>query len=99
MRPSSHRFILAATRCESGDVLNTVYEASMQTAATEFAKPYARMYVLQIARFLGRLLSELGYAAYISQLDTVPYLSEFFAIFNNSDSYFKKRNTWSTYRP
>lgn len=84
---------------ETGNVLDSVYEASMQTGITDFAKPYTRMYVMQIARFLARLLSELGYVAYRSQLDTVPHLSEIFAIFNNSDTYFRQRKTWSIYRP
>ena len=84
---------------ESGEPLNNVYDASLQTAVTEFAKPYVRMYILQLVRFIGRLLGELGYAAYGTQLDTIPHLSEFFAIFNNDDSYFFRRKTWSIYRP
>jgi hypothetical protein len=83
---------------EQGDELNTVYAASLQTGAMEFAKPYVRMYVMQIARFLGNLLSELGYACYGSKIGEVPHLSEFFAIFNNSDRYFFGRKTWSIYR-
>jgi hypothetical protein len=84
---------------EEGDTLETVYSASLQTGTTEFAKPYARMYVMQIARFLGNLLSELGYSSYATKLDTIPHLPEFFAIFNNSDKYFFRRKTWSIYRP
>ena len=84
---------------ERGDRIETIYEASLQTGITEFARPYARMYVLQLTRFLGRLLSELGYAAHEVKLDVIPEMSDFFAIFNNSDSYFRKRKTWSIYRP
>lgn len=84
---------------EEGHVLNSLYEASAQTGITDFARPYTRMYVMQILRFLGSLLSELGYAAHRRQLDMIPELSEFFATFNNSDSYFKRRKTWSIYRP
>lgn len=84
---------------ETGDLLDTIYDASFQTGITNFAKPYTRMYVMQIARFLARLLSELCHAALRSRMDTVPYLSEFFAIFNNDDKYFKQRKTWSIYRP
>ncbi len=84
---------------ERGDELDTVMDASIQTAITEFARPYARMYVMQIARFLACLLSELGYAAYSSPLtvNTVPHLSDFFATFNNSDSSLKEREKWSIY--
>ncbi len=89
---------LVRQHSERGEALDTIYEASMHTGVTEFARPYARMYVMQIARFLGRFLSELGYAAYKARLDTVPYLSEFFVIFNNSDEYFRRRRVWSIYR-
>lgn len=92
-------YTLVRHHSEAGDLLDSVYEASMQTAITDFAKPYTRMYVMQIARFLAQLLSELGYAAHHCGLETVPHLSEFFAIFNNSDKYFKQRKTWSIYRP
>ena len=84
---------------ETGNALDSVYSASMQTAMTEYAKPYTRMYIMQIARFLARLVSELGYAAYIAKLETIPHLSDFYAIFNNSDRYFRQRKTWSIYRP
>jgi hypothetical protein len=83
---------------ESGRPLNSLYDASLQTAVTEFSAPYVRMYVMQIVRFLGRLLSELGYRAQAGGLDNVPYLLEFFAIFNNDDQYFKSRKRWSIYK-
>ncbi len=83
---------------ESGDELNTVYEASYQTGLTDLAKPHTRMYVMQLARFVGRVLSELGHVAHGAGLDTIPHLSEFFAVFNNDDKYFRNRKTWSIYR-
>lgn len=84
---------------ETGDLLDSVYEASMQTAITDYAKPYVRMYVMQIARFFSGLFSELGNAAHRCQLEVIPELSEFFAIFNNSDKYFRQRKSWSIYQP
>ncbi len=84
---------------EAGELLDSVYEASMQTAITNSARPYVRMYVMQIARFLGNLLSDLGYAAHHCQLETIPELSKFFAIFRNSDSSFRQRKSWSIYKP
>ena len=83
---------------ERGDEIDTVFEASIQAGINEFARPYARMYVLQIARFLARLHSELGYTAYGAQVETVPHLSEFFGIFENSDSYFRNKEAWSIYQ-
>lgn len=79
--------------------LDTIYSASLQTGTTEFAKPYVRMYVMQIARFLARILSELTYSAYAAKLDTIPHLPEIFAIFQNGDKYFFRRKIWSIYRP
>lgn len=84
---------------ETGEILDSVYEASTQTAITDFVRPYVRMYVMQIARFFSGLLSELGNVAHRCQLEVIPELSEFFAIFNNSDEYFRQRKSWSIYRP
>ena len=83
---------------ETGDHLGSVYEASVQTGLIEFANPYARMYVLQIARFYCHVMSALTYAAYEAGMDFIPHLSEFFAIYNNEDSYLRDRKTWSIYR-
>lgn len=90
-------FAIVRHHAENGNELDTPYKASLQTATINFAIPYTRMYVLQIARFLGNTLSELGYESMSRQINTIPYLSEFFAIFNNTDAYFKKRKTWSIY--
>ena len=82
---------------ERGDELTSAYDASLLTGMTRFAIPYTRMYVMQIARFLGGLLSTLGYAGYQLGSPIIPHLSEFFAIFNNTDDYFRQRKRWSIY--
>jgi hypothetical protein len=84
---------------ERGDPINDLRSATLHRGGLERAKPYTRMYVMQIARFLSKLLAELGYAGYSVKAASVPHLSEFFAIFNNEDSYLRKRKTWSIYRP
>lgn len=84
---------------ETGEELTAYYDAALLSAKTEFANPYVRMYVLQIVRFVGSVLSDLGYGAYHEMNGRVPYISEMFAIFNNEDDYFRKRKTWSIYRP
>lgn len=84
---------------ETGEILDSVYDASLHTGLTKFATPYTRMYVMQIARFLGNLLSELGHAGYRLGSPIIPHLSEFFAIFNNTDDYLRRRKSWSIYRP
>jgi hypothetical protein len=84
---------------ETGEPLDSLYEASKRTGMTEAMAPYIRLYVMQIIRFVARVLSELGRAAQQAQLQDVPYLSEFFVIFNNGDQYLKTRKSWSIYRP
>lgn len=95
MQPVSH----VSHTSESGAHLGTVYDASVQTGLIEFAGPYARMYVLQIARFFSHVMSALTYSAYEEEMDFIPHLSECFAIYNNADTYLKSRKTWSIYRP
>lgn len=85
-------------RSETGDTIDSVYEASRHTGVTEFARPYERMYVLQIARFLGIVLSKLGGTCNTLPPSIVPNLSEFFEIFRSSDRDFRQRKGWSIYR-
>jgi hypothetical protein len=91
-------FSVVQYHSEQGKELNSVFDVSLQTGVTEFARPFSRMYVLQIARFLGRLLSELSYASKGLPLEIIPHFGDFFRIFNNEDDYFKSRKTWSIYR-
>ena len=83
---------------EEGAELNNVYDASLQTAKVDQAKPYTRMYVMQLFRFIACLMSDLTHESYKMQIE-IPHMSEFFAIFNNDDKMFKTRKTWSIYRP
>jgi hypothetical protein len=83
---------------EDGEAINDIGAAALHGAALERSKPFTRMYVMQIARFLAKLLGELGYAGYAVESASIPHLSEFFAIFNNPDSYLRGRKTWSIYR-
>ncbi|WP_029689141.1 hypothetical protein [Thermoanaerobacter sp. A7A] len=80
---------------ETGNTLDSVYEASIQATITKIAIRYTRMYVLQIIRFIARTLCELGNIAYTERLEDIPYLNDIFGIFNNSDEYFKNRKNWS----
>jgi hypothetical protein len=82
---------------ESGGPVSTVLDATTLSAITEFCRPYERMYVLQIARFIASVLNELGYEAQRRQLGDIPYLADFFAHFRNEDSYLRSRKTWSLY--
>ena len=79
--------------------LTSLYDSSMQGAKTEFANPYVRLYVLQIARFVAKVAGELGRMAQSRRIEDVPVLSEFFATFCCSDRQLKSRKRWSIYRP
>ena len=83
---------------ESGREIDSVFEASYRTGIQDAAAPYTRMYVLQVCRFLARVLSHLGYEAQRRGLATIPCLADFFVIFNNDDKYFRTRKRWSIYR-
>jgi hypothetical protein len=82
---------------ESGDLITSVQEGARHGASIRRAQPYTRMYVLQIARFLARLLSELGHIGHTVRAASVPDLNEFYRIFNNPDGYLRGRKTWSIY--
>lgn len=93
------QFMMVMHHAEDGSELNSVGPASQQTGVLEAAMPHVRLHVLQIVRFLGSVLSELGYRAHSAGMEDVPYLSEYFAIFNNDDAMLKSRKTWSIYNP
>lgn len=98
MRQAMEGISLVRFTAEDGSYLGDAGAAALQSARLDFAKPYCRMYVMQIARFLARVLSDLGDAGYGLSTPTAPVLSEFFALFNQEDRYFRSRRTWSIYR-
>lgn len=83
---------------EAGNPINSIQEASVHIARTDYVIPYTRMYVMQIFRFLGNTLSHLGYLANKAKLQDVPFLDEAFGIFTVSDKMFRSRKTWSIYK-
>jgi hypothetical protein len=89
-------FTLVRHHSETGAPISTVYDGALRTAIVDTFRPYERMYVLQIARFISSVLTELGYAAQRDHLG-VPYLPDFFFLFRQADSYLRSRKTWSTY--
>lgn len=82
---------------ESGESINTVEAFGINSAQVRVIQRYARMYTLQIARFLATLISDLRHEAFMKGLTDIPDLSEFFTLFFSDDAYFKKRTTWSIY--
>ncbi|HVY77066.1 MAG TPA: hypothetical protein VG898_01005 [Solirubrobacterales bacterium] len=88
-------YMLVRFFAEDGTPIQTAGAASLRTAETEFARRWERMYVLQLARFVGAVLAELGFQAQVTGFEDIPYFSEFFSLFHNSDAYFRNRKTWS----
>jgi hypothetical protein len=88
---------LVRHHAEDGTPITSLEAGALHSGATEFARPWERMHVLQIARFLGGVLATLGVEAQKRKQPDVPYLSEFFAIYNNDDAFFRQRKTWSIY--
>ncbi|HWC47867.1 MAG TPA: hypothetical protein VG448_03190 [Solirubrobacterales bacterium] len=81
---------------EDGKLIDSPGAMVLRSLETEFARRWERMYVLQLARFVGKVLSELGFRG--NGRGDIPYFSEFFALFGNSDAYLRGRKTWSIHR-
>jgi hypothetical protein len=80
---------------ETGETINTVYDASFRTGVTRAIRAYCQLYPLQIGRFLYEIMSELSHSSYRVALNEVPHLTDFYSIYCNSDQYFLSRKTWS----
>lgn len=91
-------FTMVRRHAENGSPLTSVHDVSFWARVTEITTPYVRMYVMQILRFLARVVSNLGDVAAKRRIEVIPNMSEFFAIFNNDDRCFERRKTWSIYR-
>lgn len=89
---------LVRHHAEDGTPITSLQAGSLHVGATEFARPWERMYLLQIARFLGNLMDSLGTEAQVRTDQDIPYLVDFYARFLNEDSFLRSRKTWSIYR-
>lgn len=81
-------------RSETGTEINSVFDGSYRTGVFEAVAPYRQLFVLQIIRYWVELICELEVEAMSLGSEDIPFLSEIFAHFYNSDSYFKTRKTW-----
>jgi hypothetical protein len=79
----------------SAPVLRTNF--SNRSHEFDSIRRWERMYVMQLGRFVSQTFFELDHCG--SGRDDVPYFSDFFFLFLNSDSYFRNRKTWSIYKP
>jgi len=79
---------------ETGALLSSVTDAMRATRRAAAARPWERMYVLQLGRFLGAVLGQLGLLARRHGM-AVPELREFFAVFNQDDATLRRLRVWT----
>lgn len=91
MMPNSSVFFIS----ETGEEISDYEDASCRTGMFEVVAPYRQLFILQIIRYWVELLSELSSIAQRQGRQDIPYLSEVFGGFYNSDTYFKTRRTWN----
>ncbi|SCZ08590.1 hypothetical protein SAMN03080606_04134 [Alkaliphilus peptidifermentans DSM 18978] len=82
---------------EDGSILGNVASASFQTGMYEAVAPYRQLYVLQVVRFWVELIRALQYEAMKLGKEDIPFFSEIFGLFYNSDQYFRSRKTWDNW--
>lgn len=90
-------FATVAFHGERGDPVSSFEHAQLLGAEARVARPWERVYVLQLARFITEVLGRLSDGARELGLEQIPDLSEFFAIYLNDDDFFRSRRTWSIY--
>ena len=91
-------YALVRHHTETGEPLDSIYEASKRTGMNETTAPYVRLYVMQIIRFVTGFFRNLAMPRKGSGCG-MSRTSEFFAIFNNDDKYLRGRKSWSIYKP
>ena len=84
---------------ETGDPIATIREIMIHDGALQRAMPWARLYVLQICRFVATIVSDLSCILSMQLNRDIPQMEEIFRIFLVEDRYLKSRKTWSIYSP
>ena len=77
--------------------IDSVYAATLRTELGSIEKPYTRMYVLRICRFVARAMIEVSRVTRAVGTVEIPHMSEIFRIFLFDDTAFRSRKTWSIY--
>ncbi len=77
-----------------GGTVSSMSQGMRDAAYTGAATPWARMYTLQIARWLAGSLRSLSYQSHIQHNPEIPELHEFFSTFEADDAYMRSRKTW-----
>jgi len=83
---------------ESREDITSIYDASFLTGMTDAVTKYRQLYLLQIIRYWVELLIGLQYKAMsINRNEEIPFFTEIFGAFENSDSYFLSRKNFETF--
>ena len=77
-----------------GGTMGSLARAVHESQRNQFAIPWVRMHVLQIARWITAVMRILSDASYIARDEDIPALHEFFYHFDVSDSEMRRRKTW-----
>jgi hypothetical protein len=80
---------------EGGRPLSTIRDLALHEASMEHVQKEATFHCATIVRFLGEILAVLNHHSSPQGLIQIPFLSEFFAGFDNSNSYLKRRRTFT----
>lgn len=86
-------YVSVAATTETREPIRALPRLASIVAEERAARPWERMYVLQLARFLTAVIGELGTLAQAEGLP-VPYLDEYFYDFQLDDAVFRRRKTW-----
>ncbi len=78
----------------NGGTVSSMTQAVREAAYTGAATPWARMYTLQVARWLAISLRLLSDESHVQRNPEIPELYEFFSTFETEDSYMRSRKTW-----
>jgi hypothetical protein len=87
-------FVSIIATAETGEAIRSLPDMLRRNDEARVAHPWERMYVLQLARFLTRIIAALGGAAQREGLP-VPFLEEFFYRFQLEDRDFRRRKIWT----
>jgi hypothetical protein len=92
-------FTLVRQFSEAGESIDDLEQLFKSNKESEYIRRWGRVYTMQIARWLGSIISGISnLGAYSLRMESLLGINEPFAIFNNPDSYFRNRETWSIYR-
>jgi hypothetical protein len=87
-------FISVIATGETGEPIRDLGDVVRRGLRAAAGKPWERMYVLQIARYVTNIIGELGSRAQEKGLP-VPYLEEYFYTFQMGDREFRQRKVWT----